>query len=237
MIHAEQIKDSRRAANPGKPGPLVSGGGRKWTRWGAYAGIWTALGLLTATQSYLAYSSLGRGLSWGRALAWELPGWYAWGLLAPLVVRLGRRYRLDSRGWPAGLAVHLLAGGAAATAHLYFLTWLANVVPRFARTFQWTDLAATYFHYEFAVYWAILGVGYAAEYYNKYRERELAAARLEHQLVQAQLQALKMQLRRLFCRRLRRGRQARLRPRSHPLRQRHFQRIVQPLIERDRSVN
>jgi LytS/YehU family sensor histidine kinase len=50
-------------------------------------------------------------------------------------------------------------------------------------------------------YWTIVGVGYAFEYYRRFREQQLQAAglelratRLETQLARAQLQALKMQL-------------------------------------------
>ncbi len=40
----------------------------------------------------------------------------------------------------------------------------------------------------------MLGSGYFLDYYQRYRERELFTAQLERQLVEAQLQALKMQL-------------------------------------------
>jgi LytS/YehU family sensor histidine kinase len=44
------------------------------------------------------------------------------------------------------------------------------------------------------VYWAILGAYQGFDYHRKFREREKRAVQLEAQLVQAQLQALKMQL-------------------------------------------
>jgi LytS/YehU family sensor histidine kinase len=44
------------------------------------------------------------------------------------------------------------------------------------------------------VYWAILGVGHASDFYKKYREKEIRAVQLEARLAQAQLQVLKMQL-------------------------------------------
>ncbi|HSS20403.1 MAG TPA: histidine kinase [Pyrinomonadaceae bacterium] len=47
---------------------------------------------------------------------------------------------------------------------------------------------------EFLTYWAILGIGYFFDYYQRYRERELTAARLETQLARAHLQVLMMQL-------------------------------------------
>jgi LytS/YehU family sensor histidine kinase len=50
------------------------------------------------------------------------------------------------------------------------------------------------FHLALFFYWAILGVNYAIDYYQKYRERELRASQLETRLAQARLQVLKMQL-------------------------------------------
>jgi LytS/YehU family sensor histidine kinase len=44
------------------------------------------------------------------------------------------------------------------------------------------------------IYWVILAVTQAFEYYRKYRDRELQTAELEKRLVQAKLQALQMQL-------------------------------------------
>jgi two-component system, LytTR family, sensor kinase len=44
------------------------------------------------------------------------------------------------------------------------------------------------------IYWLILLISYAFDYQRRYREGEVRATRLEAQLAQAQLQALKMQL-------------------------------------------
>src|SRR5260370_33556585 len=44
------------------------------------------------------------------------------------------------------------------------------------------------------VYWAIVRMCHSYEYYRKYQEREQRAVQLEHQLTQAELRVLKMQL-------------------------------------------
>jgi LytS/YehU family sensor histidine kinase len=44
------------------------------------------------------------------------------------------------------------------------------------------------------IYWAVLGIKYAVNYYRMYQERELRAAQLENQLAQTRLQVLKNQL-------------------------------------------
>ena len=50
------------------------------------------------------------------------------------------------------------------------------------------------FHGGMLVYWVIIGVNQAMDYYRRYRDRELAASNLETRLVEAQLDALRMQL-------------------------------------------
>jgi LytS/YehU family sensor histidine kinase len=59
---------------------------------------------------------------------------------------------------------------------------------------QYQGELRNFFLFDFFVYWAILGVGYAFDYRERYRERESLASQLKAQLAQAQLESLKMQL-------------------------------------------
>ncbi len=49
-------------------------------------------------------------------------------------------------------------------------------------------------HFNLLIYWVIVAVSHAFDYYRKYRERELRTSELEKHLAQAKLQALQMQL-------------------------------------------
>ena len=49
-------------------------------------------------------------------------------------------------------------------------------------------------HFNLLIYWVIVAVSHAFDYYRKYREREAQAADLAGRLAQAQLHALRMQL-------------------------------------------
>jgi len=53
---------------------------------------------------------------------------------------------------------------------------------------------SSHFHPYVLIYWALVGVCQAIDFYRKYRERALRASQLEARLAQAQLQLLKMQL-------------------------------------------
>jgi sensor histidine kinase YesM len=97
--------------------------------------------------------------------------------------------------------MHLLACGTIAVLHAVWFTFVTFwIVPfdvmtkpkPFSEMF-WSRLSGE-FDVELIMYGMVLGIGYAFNYYHKYREREFRASQLEAQLAQAQLQALKMQL-------------------------------------------
>ena len=141
----------------------------------------------------------GTSISWLRAASWQMPTYYMWALLTPLVLWLGRRWRIDRRRWLRGVGVHVLLGLAVAATHLFLVAlfnwWLAPYpVEKWGLLALYGMLAIRYVHLELLIYAAILGVGYSFDYYHKLRERDLQASQLQAQLVQAQLQALKMQL-------------------------------------------
>jgi hypothetical protein len=63
--------------------------------------FWTLLVLFFAGQDYV----LGDGsVSWALALKWEVPRWYVWGLLAPVIVATDRAI---GGGRPLGLRLAL----------------------------------------------------------------------------------------------------------------------------------
>jgi LytS/YehU family sensor histidine kinase len=68
--------------------------------------------------------------------------------------------------------------------------WQGNA--SFAEAFQ--PLLVKTWHFNLLIYWVIVAVSSAFDYYRKFRERELRGVELEKRLVQAKLQALQMQL-------------------------------------------
>jgi signal transduction histidine kinase len=132
-------------------------------------------------------------------VVWQMAFWYGWGALTPLVLWLGRRFPLERRHWWRNALAHVLTGAVVAGIHLVFFVWtwrllLPDRVGRLPFGEVLRQAAHQQFDVEWLVYWAVLGSGYFLDYYRRYREREVAAAQLERQLAEAQLQALKMQL-------------------------------------------
>lgn len=172
----------------------------RWRAVWRYALAWTLLGLVSASQAYIFWSAGAPPPGSRSALfVWQLAFWYSWGAFTPLVLWLGRRLPLERQHWRRNALAHALAGAAVAGLHLVFYVWTWRLLlPERVGRLPFVDVlrqaAQQQFDFEWLVYWAVLGSGYFLEYYRRYRERDLAAAQLQHQLAEAQLRALKMQL-------------------------------------------
>ena len=173
---------------------------RHWPYWALLIVLVSLLGYLNAWESYASSYSGGRyNLDWGRALSWDMIGWNLWVALAPFALLLGRRFRIDRRNWRRGLLVYVPAGIAFALAHSALLVFIhffvihgPDALPGFLANKNYVLLSD--FLTSIIIYVLILAFGHALDYYKRYREEELKSTRLESQLAQAQLAALKMQL-------------------------------------------
>jgi two-component system, LytTR family, sensor kinase len=173
---------------------------RRWLKRTLLFGLWTLVGLLFATQWYITSTIVGPPVTWAYALTWVMADWYAWGVLAPLVFELGRRYPVDQRTWRATFPIHLAAGVGFALVHpvLFALAtcWTPSAqISHMGFPALVSALVAKKVLTNLVTYAAILGVGHVFDYYRRFRERELRASQLEGQLAHARLRALEMQLR------------------------------------------
>src|SRR5215470_2010093 len=173
---------------------------RRWPFPALILAVWTLMGLLRATQVALGYEMMGHVPSWWRLAIWQLLVFYVWIALTPLILWLGRRFKLEQSQWVGTLAAHLLLGSLVSLFYLGIyssLTRLLEIYPDWPVSLfeQFLHFTGMFFHLDLFTYGAILGIGLAADYYRKYRENELQAAELRAQLSQAQLEALRLQLR------------------------------------------
>src|SRR5690606_22309144 len=126
-------------------------------------------------------------------------GWYFWVPATPLVLYLGRRFPLERGSLTRSIPVHLATALALAVPHMmvaalagaYWGTAKHQQVPLLEMT---ESLFIRHVHLDLVTYGGVLAAGYAMDYYRRYREGQLIASQLETKLVQAQLEALKMQL-------------------------------------------
>jgi two-component system LytT family sensor kinase len=178
-----------------------SAGNRIWRhrfmRLGFIWGVWTLVGLFFSSQLYFYFMRTERPLTFSRALLWQFSAVYLLALATPVVLWLSRRFRIERQNWLRSLSIHALTGLLFATlmtaCHvvidisfsrgLSYLTPLGLVRNTFANLDK-----------NLIIYWLIVLISHAFNYYRRYRESELTASQLATRLAEAQLDALKMQL-------------------------------------------
>jgi signal transduction histidine kinase len=164
-----------------------------------YFALWTLLGLVFATQLYLAEQRLSPHPStWWQALRSELPDWYLWGLLALVVRGLSRRFRIDRGNWERAVPIHFGASLTLGFLHLVLATALQSVL-RGSEPYPFlpklVDNFAASYHWNLLIYWAIVALVHARDYARDAQDHRVRAAELETSVAEARLQALTLQLR------------------------------------------
>ncbi len=131
-------------------------------------------------------------MGWHQVLIWELPRWLLWALLAPLVTKLARMYPWRREQAARHIAIHTICGAALSFIHLVLFVLIYHSLRLFIGerseildVFQFAF--SLDFHVGIAVYWLLLLL-------RQNSDSEQRLARLQAELSQAQLQALKMQL-------------------------------------------
>lgn len=156
--------------------------------------FWTLLGLSFASQFYISSAKAGMEVTWKQAVSYALGDWYVFALLSIPVTSLARRFGFEAGKWRRSLAVHVLGSIAFSLAYMVLRAGVGSW--QFGASFgeAFKPLLVKTWHFNFLIYWVIVAVSQAFDYYRRYRERELHASELEKHLVQAKLQALQMQL-------------------------------------------
>lgn len=167
---------------------------RRWIQWLLGFVFWTLIGLSFAFQFYISSAKAGLEVSWRQAVSYALGDWYVFAVLSIPVVWLARRFDFESGNRARSFAVHLPGSVAFSLTYMVLRAWIGRWQSEasFAEAFQ--PLLVKTWHFNLLIYWVIVAVTFAFNYYRKYRERELRAVELEKRLAQAKLQALQMQL-------------------------------------------
>ena len=164
--------------------------------WLAIFGAWTLLVLLSAAQLYVYEATTGKPMPLRDALGWAMLAWYSWALLCPLIVPFVRRFRLEPGRWKRRLPIHL--AGCVVFPLLKFAVQVALeplVNPtRASFAESYVHFLAKGFHLAVITYWGIVVVSHLAYFLRRAVQRELAANRLQVQLANARLEALKTQI-------------------------------------------
>ncbi|HZI61695.1 MAG TPA: histidine kinase [Pyrinomonadaceae bacterium] len=164
--------------------------------------VWAVLGLIYAGPIYFGMRAEGMDHAAWRVFSWGILIWLVWAPLTPVIIWLARHYSLLDGALKRNLLVHLPAFLAMSVLHTAATTVIMLSIDPFDSLGEspkafWPRFVSRVpgsFGSDLLIYGGVIGICYAFDYYRKYREREVMATRLEAQLAQAQLDALRMQL-------------------------------------------
>jgi len=163
--------------------------------WAFVSAAWLGPAILAVFRAYVQGRLGNREPATWRALVWEGGDWLLYAVLTPVVFWFARRYPLVpgriARRVPAHLAASIALCAAWAGGGVLLSLALFGSTPYGGGAVSWFF---TSLPFGVAVYFAVLGVEHAAFYFFQSRERETQAARLEAQLSDARLGALRMQM-------------------------------------------
>lgn len=173
---------------------------QKILKWLGIWAIWTLFALLLTSQVTLQYQMTENPISFWRILSWQLFSGYVWFAITPLILWFGRRFSFEGGKWKISLPFHLLASIIIA---FFQLAIDAAVLPKlgYLKRYESAPFFDIYkifllinLHFSVGIYWVVLLISQAVNYYRKFRERELRTSQLETQLATTRLQVLKTQL-------------------------------------------
>ena len=124
---------------------------------------------------------------------------YSWNAVTPIMLRLANRFPLRRGKLARSLVIHAIGAALVFVADtvVYVLEYRVVLGPLSATKSLLGSIGgilATEFHAGLAIYWLVLGISQAVDYYRLYRDKELLASNLEARLVRAQLDAMRTQL-------------------------------------------
>lgn len=184
---------------------MGSGSNRKAAQlWFLIGGLFvscTLLAGLSVLQVYVCDMGLGQPAPLGPLVRQEAKDWYSLALVSVGVLWFAGRNRLETKPTAYWVAIHFV--GAAFFAGIYALltSWLVageRSVMHPGQILTFSYLIKNYWlHYVvvyLVMYWLVVYAHLGCQYYLRYQEREVETAQLQRELVEARLEALRMQL-------------------------------------------
>src|SRR5258708_7501467 len=171
-------------------------------RVGSYIGFWTIMALIVDSEGVVTQNAvdMNHPISWGVALSRSFKTWYLFGFLSLAVIWFSGRNLLGPGRTVRWLAGHLAALAVYCVAYISILAWLVagDCSVQTGQILTFSYLFKHYWaHYCFTdtmMYMLVVMAHMGWHYYQQSRHRELEAADLQRELVEARLDALRMQL-------------------------------------------
>jgi two-component system, LytTR family, sensor kinase len=168
----------------------------RWLRIAATAAGWAFLGLVLSLEIYFNQKA---EMSWADFSGVAIPQFgraAMWACLAPFILMLRAKMPLSSGHWVGGILFHIAFSFVVmATFYLGRIEAYSIFFPM-ESSFWYTARTSFYGHnlVDMAYYWAVLAFGYGGELQRRFKNEEIRAAQLESRLIEAELKALREQL-------------------------------------------
>lgn len=169
----------------------------RWLRIAATAAGWAFLGLVLSLEVYF---NMRAQMSWSDFVEVAIPQFgraAMWACLAPFILMLRARMPLSSGRWVGGILFHITFSFVVmATFYLgrieAYLVFFGPISGKF-----WHVASSSFYGHnlvDMAYYWAVIAFGYGGELQRKFKNEEIRAIQLESRLIEAELKALREQL-------------------------------------------
>jgi len=142
---------------------------------------WAALTLLFAPEAYLSFYLRDAAITWRQTFELTLANSAVALLFIPVIVALTTRFPMERGKLGAAMWVHIPACLAFSIGHSCLYAVLCHT---------WNEVGGTLFyrfHPNLLSYWAVVGFTQAYRYFEQFQDRERQVARLQLQVLKAQL--------------------------------------------------
>ena len=162
--------------------------------------ICTAFALAETVSTYMHLMKFEKPISWAQAVRQPFKTWYAFGVVSFGILWLCQRIPVEAGRFGRWIAKHV---AASVVFSLLFVTCISWLIAGERSVHDGSVLKFSYLFTKFAIgdsvwfmmmYWMVVLGHFGWSTYQHYREHELAEAELHRQLVEARLDALRMQL-------------------------------------------
>ncbi len=169
----------------------------RWLRIAAACAGWAFLGLVLSVELFFNMRAENLKVAFLDIALPQFCRAVMWASLAPFILMLRERVPLSTGRWVGGISFHIAFSFIVMAT--YYLGRIGADIFLFGsgRWKFWSVAFESFYGHnlvDMACYWAIIAFGYGVELQRKYKNEELRAVQLESRLIEAELKALREQL-------------------------------------------
>jgi sensor histidine kinase YesM len=168
--------------------------------WWLFISFFIVVGFLMGLNNKIYFSYIEKNVPLMELMWPEVLEWFLWGIFAPFIILLGKKYPKNSSGWLSIVKFHVPIGLIISLFYSAVYAYLGYAIDIFLDVeFKWSF--SQYFMQRLynlplplMLYCSIIGITYAINYYQQFKDEALKKAEIQQKLAQAELLVLKKQL-------------------------------------------